>query len=139
MRKVAIVGLTAAAAVAGATVAWAVFTANIVVPAINTGQGTGVQPSSCQTSQITFTVPDPTFSASAGEYQITTLDYSGIDTACINLGTADLNVNMVNGSTLLADGTASNMGAASGSITLSAPVEFDMAAQADYRFMVSNS
>lgn len=136
--------LTAALATVGVLavggVAFAALSGLVVVPDVITGLAQGPGAVSCQGSSVTFTVPDPTWNPSLGEYAVTTIDYSNIATTCVNLGTADLvlTITPANTSTVLALGTATDMGASAGSITLSQALPFDTAAGADFQYLVRN-
>jgi hypothetical protein len=72
---------------------------------------------------------------------VTTLDYSGIDAACVTLATADLQVNVsLTGSTTSAsNATALNMSAATGTLTLSTPLAFNDVSTSDVNFYVKNA
>ena len=126
--------------VAVAGVAWALIGGIINVPAIAQGfiPGSGAQ--GCQTSGVTFDIPDPTWDNTAGTYVVTTVDYSGITANCVSLGTADLNLTLTGGANPnpIATGNASNMGATSGTLTLDNPVEFDLIATANFNFIVKD-
>lgn len=136
--------LTAALATVGVLavggVAFAALSGLVVVPDVITGEATGPGATSCQNSGVTFTVPSPTWNPTQGAYAVTSIDYSGISSICVNLGTADmvLTITPPNASTVLASGTATNMGAATGSITLNQPLPFDTAAGASYEYLVRN-
>lgn len=140
MRKKIIGGVVVVGLIASAGVAWAAITGIVNVPDVVQGIGSGGGASSCQTSAVVFDVPEPTWNNTVDDWAVTSIDFSGITTACVNLGTADLLVTITDGGgTVLADGQSLNMGASSGSIGLSAPVPFDMAANADYNFIVRNA
>lgn len=140
MKRSIIVGaVIGTVAVAGAGVAWAVLSGVVVVPDAIQGIATGGGANSCQTGAVTFTVPDPTWSNSAGDYTVSTIGYSGINTQCVNLGTADLILNITDGSpTSLANATATNMSSSSGTLTLSTPIPFDDATTGTYRYLVKD-
>lgn len=142
MRRAVIAGVVAFAVAVTAGVSYAVILANVAVPSLDTGTGNGTGATSCQTgSTITFTWPSPTWDNTNGEYSVSTLNYSNITNACVTLGTADLTVNIVlsGQSSSAATATATNMSAATGSLTLSAPIEFEDASTASIRFFVKNT
>lgn len=141
MKKKIIAPLVAVGVLCAAGIAWAVLSATVNVPDIAIGSGTGGGSSSCQTSSPTFDVPTPTWDSTLGQYAVQSIDYSGIDSGCVGLGTADLvlTVTPANNNTVLATGTATDMSASSGSITLSSKISFDAAANAQYQFLVRNS
>ena len=140
MRKTLAVGLTAGVALAAGGVAWAVLGGFVAVPDVVQGIATGGGSGSCQGNAVTFTVPDPTWDNSMGDYAVTQVAYSGISTQCVNLGTADLVLNLTNGSTQsIATATASNMSAATGTLTLSTAVSFDDATSGTYNYLVKDN
>jgi len=139
MKKKVLAGVLTVGIVAVAGVAFAALGGILNVPNAVQGLVAGSGSASCQTNAVTFTVPDPTFSNSAGTYQISTLDYSGITQACQTLETADLDVRLWSNGTTLASGTALNMTTGSGTITLSNAVEFDAAANAQYIYLVTDN
>lgn len=124
--------------VAGAAAA-AVLSGSIIVPDVVDGLIQGPGSSSCQSNGLTFTMPDPTWDNGVGDWAISTLDYSGVTNVCVNLATADLQLKIVDGNSVLASASATNMGATSGTLNLSQPVAFSLAANADFRWIVSNS
>ena len=141
-RKRAVVGtLVTVSVVAMAGAAWAYITSTASAPGFNTGAATTSTVASCQAGAIAFTWPSPTWSDTAGDYMVTTLDYSGIDAACVTLATADLQVNVsLTGSTTSAsNATALNMSAATGTLTLSTPLAFNDVSTSDVNFYVKNA
>lgn len=137
-----VAGLVAFAVAVTAGIAYALITANVVTPSLDVGAGQGTGGTSCQTgSAITFTWPTPTWSNVEGDYLVSTLEYSNITSACVTLGTADMTVNIVasGGTTSVANATASNMGAATGTLNLSTPLTFDVATNAAIKFYVKNA
>jgi hypothetical protein len=139
-RKKLIVPLVVVGTVTAVGVAFAAIGGFVQVPDAITGLATGGGSSSCQTTSITFTVPEPTFDATVNQYTVSTIDYSGISPACVTLGTADLIVTITNGgSTVYATATASNMNASFGTLNLSSDIEFEDATSASYNFLVRNA
>jgi len=138
MRKKVIAGVATVGIVGTAGMAFAALGGILNVPDVVQGLVSGGGASSCQTNAVTFTVPDPTFDNTLGKYQISTLGYSGITTTCQNLGTADLDVQLWDGTTL-SSGSAVDMTSSSGTITLSNSVDFDDAVNADYIYLVKDN
>ena len=140
MKKTLAIGLTTVAVVAAGGVAWAALGGFVSVPDVVQGVATGGGGGSCQVTSVTFTVPTPTWDNTMGDYAVTTIGYSGITTQCVNLGTADLVLNLTNGGTQsLATATASNMSSASGTLTLSTAVSFDDASSGTYNYLVKDN
>jgi hypothetical protein len=139
MKKRIIAGVTTVGIVGAAGVAFAALGGFLNVPDAVQGLVSGNGAASCQTNGVTFTVPDPTWNNTLGTYEVSTLGYSGISTTCQNLGTADLDVRVWNGSVTLASGVVSNMVSGSGVISLSNPVEFDAAVNANYIYLVKDN
>lgn len=140
MRKKIVIPLVVVSAAAVTGVAFAAIAGFVQVPDAVTGLASGGGSNSCQTTAITFEVPEPTFDTDSNSYIVSTIDYSGISSACTTLTTADLIVTITNGSsTVYATATASNMTLSSGTLTLSQPIEFENAAIADYNFLVRNA
>lgn len=140
-RKTIIGGIVTVGVLGTTTVAWAFITGILNVP--NTVQGLvqGGGAVSCQSgSAVVFDVPEPTWNNSIGSYTVSTLDYSNITTSCVNLGTADLIVNITTSgsNSSIAAGQANNLGSATGTIVLSQPVEFDVITTANINFLVQN-
>lgn len=137
-RKALIVGI-AGGSILLAGAAWAAIGGFVQVPDAVTGLANGNGSASCQTSPITFDVPEPTFDTNTNRYVVSTVGYSGINTTCTILQTADLVVTITNGSsTVYATATASNMTSTNGTLNLSSDIEFEDAASADYNFLVRN-
>jgi len=139
MRKKVIAGVATVGIVAAAGVAFAALGGILNVPSAVQGFVTGNGASSCQTNAVTFTVPDPTFDSTLGKYQISTLGYSGITTACQALETADLDVHLWRNGSTLASGSAVDMKSGSGTITLSNSLDFDDAVSAQYIYLVKDN
>lgn len=141
MKRLLIAGLTAVGVVAAGGVAWAMLGGTIVLPDISQGFAQGGGGGGCQTSSVTFTVPDPTWSNTAGDWMVSTIGYSGISTVCVNLGTADLQLTLTadNQQNAAATATATNMGSSSGTLTLSSAVPFDTATSGDYYYLVKDN
>lgn len=140
MRKKLAVGVVAAVAVAGGGVAWAALGGFLVTPNLVQGLVVGSGSVSCQTGGVTFTVPTPTWSNTAGDYMVSTLNYSGINTTCVNLGTADLVLNITSGGTnSLANATATNMSTAAGTLNLSTAIPYDDAVSGRYVYFVKDN
>lgn len=141
-KKRAIVGtVVAVSLVATAGAAWAYIASTATAPGFNTGAANTSTTATCQTGAIAFEWPSPTWSDGTGNYMVSTLDYSGIDAACITLATADLQVNVsLAGSTVSAsNATASNMSAATGTLTLSTPLAFNDVSTSKVNFYVKNA
>lgn len=140
MKRAAVAGLTAAGVLAAGGVAWAVLGGSLLVPDAVQGVIQGGGSGSCQTGGLTFTIPSPTWDNQMGDYAITTVAYSGVSTQCVNLGTADLIVNLVNGGTnSIATATASNMSSATGTLTLNNAVSFDDATSGTWNYLVKDN
>lgn len=141
MKKKLITGITFIAVLGSAGIAWAFINGTVTVPDVVAGLASGGGANSCQTNPITFILPDPTWDQTMGEYTVNAIGYSGIDTACINLGTADLTLTITaSGQTVaLSTGTATDIGTSAGTISIVQAVPFDVAANSDYNFLVSNS
>lgn len=140
-RKRYVIPLTIAGVAAASGVAWAMLTATITVPDIAVGEGLGGGSASCQTSSPTFEVPAPAWDATLGDYAIDSINYSGIDSSCVTLATADLILTITpgNSNTVLATGSDLNMASSSGTINLSQDIPFDIASNARFAFYVRNS
>jgi hypothetical protein len=139
-RKKIVAGVVVVGLVASAGVAFAAIAGFVQVPDAVTGFANGTGSTSCQTTAITFEVPEPTFDTSVNQYTVSTIDYSGISSTCVTLGTADLVVTVTNGSsTVYATATASNMTLSTGTLTLSQDIEFEDSASASYNFLVRNN
>lgn len=141
MRKRIIGGVVAVGIVASAGVAWAVLGGTVTAPDVITGLANGGGSNSCQSGGLTFTLPSPTWDNSTGGYVISSVSFSGLSTACVNLGTADVVLNLTTGnsSTSIATGTALNAQASSGTINLGTPLDFDIANNANYHYLVRNA
>ncbi len=140
MRTKLVIGLTVGGLVAATGVAWAVLGGVLITPDAVQGIVTGGGSGSCQNSGVTFTVPDPTWSNTDGDYVVASIGYSGIATACVSLGTADLVLNITDGSpTSIATATASNLSSANGTLTLSTAISFDEATTGQYRYLVKDN
>lgn len=138
-RKKLIVGLSVVGVVAATGVAIAAIAGFVQVPDAVTGIATGGGSNSCQSTPVTFIVPEPVYDNSLNEYAVGTIDYSGISATCVNLSTADLIVTVTDGSSLVyATAAATNMTVNSGTLTLSQPIPFETAASASYVFLVRN-
>ena len=138
-KKVGIISAVGITAVAGAGVAFAAIAGFVQVPDAVTGFANGGGSNSCQTTAVTFVVPEPTFDSSVNQYTVSTIDYTGISATCISLGTADLLLTVTNGSSLVyATASATNMNSGGGTLTLSANIEFEAATSADYNFLIRN-
>jgi hypothetical protein len=139
-RKKIVAGVIVVGVVATAGVAFAAIAGFVQVPDAVTGLAAGGGSASCQTTPITFEVPEPTFDTSVNQYTVSTIDYSGISSTCVTLGTADLVVTITDGSTTVyATATASNMALSTGTLTLSQGIEFEAAASASYNFLVRDN
>lgn len=138
-RKRIIIPLTIVGAAAAGGVAWAILSGTVIVPDSVAGVATGGGSNACQTSGVTFTLPDPAWSNTEGAYVISQINFSGVEQTCAVLGTAvlDLNITDANSSTSISDGTATGIGT-TGNITISPAIRFDIAAEADYYYLVSN-
>ena len=137
------IGITTAVAALGAAaggVAYAVIGGTLAVPDLSIGLVTGQGSNSCQTTAITFTVPSPTWSNVVGDYVVSSIDYSGITTPCVNLGTADLTLNITasGGTNSLTNATALNMSNASGTLILSTAITYSDATTGRYNWTVKN-
>lgn len=143
MRKGVVFGISAAGAALLAGAAFAVVSGFVVTPDIDTGSVSGSGGSnSCQAgSGVTFTVPNPTWSDTLGDYAVSTINYSGITSTCTGLGTADLTLNITipPATSSIANATASNISSATGSLTLSTPITYSDAANGDYNFIVKDN
>jgi ethanolamine utilization protein EutP (predicted NTPase) len=136
-RKKVIIPIAVVGIAATATAAFAALGGFLNVPSAIQGLVAGGGAASCQTTAVTFTVPDPSYVN--GEYVISTIGYSGISSACVDLGTADLNLNIWDGTSTLASGDAINMTSTSGVITLSSAVDFDESVNATYIYLVKDN
>ena len=142
MKKRVIAGVATVGIVATAGVAWAVIQANLVIPGISQGVAQGGNPADCMGGQaVTLTVPDPVWSDAIGDYAVSTIDFSGITTSCVNLGTADIVLNMTDGASpaSIASGFSNNLSATSGTITLDNTLTFNEAANAEFNYIVRNN
>lgn len=139
MKRLVVAAVAAGGVVAAGGIAWALLGGLVTVPQIAQGVATGGGASSCQTVPVNWTLPTPVWNSSANDYVISTVDYSGVSSTCVSLGTADLIVNVVVGPNSVADGTELNLTATTGTITLSTPVPFDDASNAQYAYLVRNS
>jgi hypothetical protein len=141
MRKRIIGGVVVVGVVASAGVAWAVLGGFLTVPQIAQGFVAGGGTVSCQTTSVNFEVPDPTFDVALGTYAVDSIEFSGVSAACVTLGTAILDVTIVEGggSTVLATASEGGLGASSGAMVLSAPIPFDDAVNAEYNYLVKNN
>lgn len=135
MRKRYLVPAIAVPAVFVGGVAWAALTGTVALPQVAQGIATPGSSGGCQTSSLAFTVPDPVWNNSASAYEVTTIDYAGIDSPCQNTG-ADLELKLVDGSTTIASATDANLTTAGGTLTLSNPVSFDRISVADFVYLV---
>lgn len=132
-------GVIVTGLVASMGVAWATLSGILVVPDAISGAVQGNGASSCQTAAVTFTVPDPTFSVSSQDYVVSTIDYSGISTSCVQLGSADLLLNLTLGNSGLTSGQISNLTASSGTINLEAEVPFSDVTSARFNYLVRDN
>lgn len=139
MRRLVIGAVAAGGVVAAGGIAWALLGGLVTVPQIAQGVATGGGANGCQTVPVNWQIPTPTWNATANDYVITQVSYSGVTNTCVTLGTADLIVNVVVGGQSLANGSSLNMGASTGTITLSGPVPFDDASTAQYRYLVRDN
>jgi hypothetical protein len=141
MRKRVIAGVATVGIVGAGAVAWAALGGIVNVPDVVQGIAQGGGASSCQTTAVTFDVPEPTWNNSLGTYAVSTIGFSGITSACVTLGTADLLLTLTNnnGQTIYATATASNMSATSGTLNLSQPVPFDLATSGSFNYLVRNA
>ena len=141
VKKLVVIPAVAVGDLAAGGIAWATLGGAITGTDVITGIATGTGSNSCQTGGLTFDVPSPTWNNSAGDYVVSTVDYSGIATACVNLGTADLIITVTaNGSTQsIATATASNLSSATGTLSLSTPVSFDEITNGRIYYLVENS
>jgi hypothetical protein len=138
MKKKIIGGIVAIGLIVSAGIAWAAIVGFVNVPDVVQGIASGTGSTSCQLTAITFDIPEPEWNVSLADYGVSTVDYGGISQTCQNLGTADLLLTVTDNNNVIATGSALNMSSASGTITLSSPVIFDTAANADYNFLVRN-
>jgi hypothetical protein len=141
-KRTAVTGIVVVSVLATAGAAWAFVSATISSPTLDTGSITGNASATCQTgTSIAFAWPAPVWSDTTGDYSVTTLDYSNITAACVTLATADLQVNIaLNGTTVsVANATAANMSATSGTLNLSTPMEFSDAQTSVVSFFVKNA
>lgn len=136
MKKKLIAPIALLATVGAAGAAFALLGGFVNVPNAVEGLAQGPGTSGCQTSSVNFEIPDPVWDASTTSWVVLSVDYAGITTACVNLGTADHDLRIVNGNTTLASATATNMGATSGTMTLTPVVDFDALANADFVYLV---
>lgn len=139
MKKKLVTGLVAVGVVGSAGIAYATIGGFLNLPGIVQGIATGNGSNSCQTGPVTFTVPDPTWSNSASDYIVSSLDYSGISTPCVTLATADLEVQVLAAGQSVASATASNMQASTGTLTLSSPVPYGQMQAATVNYLVKDN
>lgn len=139
MKKKLVAAVAGFGVVATAGAAWAFLGGQVVVPDGIQGLVQGSGPVSCQTGGVTFTVPDPVWNSSAQDYVVSTIGYSGITTACVNLGTADLLLNVTSGGATVTSAQATNMSSASGTLTLTTPLDFDTATSGQYNYFVRDN
>lgn len=140
MKKKIIVTAAVGGTLAISGIAWATLSGVLVTPDVVQGLINGGGSGSCQTGGITFTVPEPTWSNSDGDYMVSDIAYSQIAAACVTLGTADLVLNITDGSTnSIANATASDMGNTSGNLTLSNSITFDEAVTGQYFYLVKDN
>jgi hypothetical protein len=133
--------LTAFGVVAVGGVAWAVISGIVATPNVVTGLVNGLGEQSCQTTGLTFTVPEPDYNATTGEYTVSTIGVSNVDLACVDDATVavDLNLYDVTGQETIAFGGVSGASVTAFTITLSDPVRYDIATQASYRYLVTST
>ena len=140
MKKKLVGALVAGGTLVTASTAWALLSGVLVTPDVVQGLINGGGSGSCQTGGITFTVPEPTWSNTDGDYMISAIAYSQIAAACVTLGTADLVLNITDGSTnSIANATATDMGNTSGNLTLSNSITFDEATTGQYFYLVKDN
>jgi hypothetical protein len=135
MKKKIIIPTVVVGGLAATGIAWAALTGTVALPQASQGTATPGAPAGCQTSSLAFTVPDPVWNNATGAYEIATIDYAGIDSACQNSG-ADLELHLVNNGATLADASELNLTTAGGTLTLSAPVDFAEISVADFVYLV---
>jgi hypothetical protein len=140
MRKRIVGGVVVVGLVASVGVAWAALGGFLSVPNIAQGLVNGSGTSSCQTTGVDFDVPDPVFDSVLSTYVVTEIGFSGISPACVTLGTAIIDLTMVEGgsSAILATASEGSIGS-TGLFTLSAPVPFDDAVNASFNYLVKNN
>ena len=127
----ALVGLT----VAGTATAWALITGTVTIPNIAEGLATGTA-GSCQTNAVNFVVPPPAWNPTTTAYEIPAVTYTDIDPACVTLGTADLELNIVKGGITVGNASDTNIGASSGSMTLTPALGIDVIDGATFNYLV---
>jgi hypothetical protein len=127
----ALIGLT----VAGTATAWALITGTVTIPNIAEGISTGTS-GSCQTNAVNFVVPAPTWNPSTTAYEISSVAYTDVDPACVTLGTADLELNIVKGGITVGSASDSNMGASTGSMSLTPALGIDVIDGATFNYLV---
>lgn len=140
MKRVAIGAAIVVLVIGVAGVAWALLGGSVTSPDISIGRATGTGSTSCQTQAVNFDVPPPTWDSTLGDYAVTTVDYAGIESACVSLTTADLLLTITpsGGSTVLATASATDMSASSGTLTLSTAISFDDASTGSYEYLVKD-
>ena len=136
MKKLIAIPAVGMGVLAAGGIAWAALGGFVNVPDVIQGAATGQGASSCQTSALTFTLPEPTWDAATTDYVVTSISYSGISTPCVNLATVDLELRIVSGSQTLATATEANLSSSSGSMSLTPAVSFDTAANAEFVYLV---
>lgn len=135
MRTKIVVASLTAVFVGGVGVAWAVLGGNIVVPSIAQGLAGSNPVTSCQTTNVNFNVPDPTFNQVSAVYQNTTIDFSQFAADCVT-NTATLEVQVLDSTgAYLATGTTVPSGT-TGTLTISPAVEFSAMSTADIIYLV---
>jgi hypothetical protein len=142
MKKLIVIPAVGVGILAAGGVAWAILGGTVTAADIAQGIASGGGSNSCQTGGLSFTVPAPTWSDSDGNYMVSTIDYSNLSSACVNLGTADIVLNLTasgNSGPSIASGTETDAQASTGTINLSTPLSYDAAQSATYRYLVENS
>ena len=137
MKKRTIIGgVVATALVASIGVAWAAVLGVLNIPDVVTGSVQGTGAASCQVDPVEFTIPEPTFSVSALDYVVDKIEYSGINTACIQAGNTDLLLQLTQGYSNLVSGSVEDMTSDTGFINLAAAVPYSDVVTAKFNYLV---
>lgn len=119
-----------------ASAAYALLGGTVTLPDIAQGLAGGTS-NACQTSAVNFVVGDPVWDSSSVSWLITSVDYTNIDLLCVNAGDADLDLKITDGAATLSTGTATNMTASNGSMTITPALDFDTINGADFQYLVA--
>ena len=136
MRKITVVAIVAASAIAGATAAWAVLSGTITGTVLNTGVATGTGTQPCQSTSINWTLADPAWDPAEEKFLIPSVTYNGFDLSCVS-ASADLNyaiVRITSGNTIQSGAVTPS--SASGSITITNGLDASIVDDINIQYLV---